>query len=67
MTWQEKILAGMELISQGCEENESAKACKTCPFTDFCDDICDGKYADDWRCISELFYDIVNDYKRVKE
>ena len=39
MNWKEKVLAGMELIAQGCEENGEWGLCNQCPFTDYCDSI----------------------------
>ena len=39
--WIEKIELGMELIRQGCSENQEWGACEKCPFTDYCDAIFD--------------------------
>lgn len=37
MTWDEKIIKGMQLIHEGCEETED---CKDCPFEEVCDASC---------------------------
>lgn len=39
--WQEKISKGMELIVEGCQENESWHNCGKCPFTEMCNCIID--------------------------
>ena len=40
MNWKDKIIAGMELISQGCKENHRWNNCiPNCPFTAYCDVI----------------------------
>lgn len=39
MTWKQKIVAGMQLISSGCKQNTSRNECDNCPFDDFCDNI----------------------------
>ena len=42
MDWENKILAGMELIKEGCEENELWSSCFTCPFDDYCNMLLHG-------------------------
>lgn len=42
MGWENKILAGMKLIKEGCEENEQWASCSTCPFDDYCNLIIEG-------------------------
>lgn len=37
MTWDEKIIKGMQLIQEGCEEVED---CENCPFEEMCDASC---------------------------
>lgn len=37
MTWDEKIIKGMQLIQEGCEETNS---CGDCPFEKVCDASC---------------------------
>lgn len=34
--WTDKILAGMNLIKEGCKENSSWTDCEKCPFETFC-------------------------------
>ena len=36
MIWKQKIIAGMELIKQGCEENAKWADCYGCPFAEIC-------------------------------
>lgn len=32
MNWREKIIIGMKLIREGCEEAEDYSYCQNCPF-----------------------------------
>ena len=36
MTWKDKVIAGMELIYQGCKENPDWRLCQSCPFDEYC-------------------------------
>lgn len=36
MNWKQKIIAGMELIKQGCKENGEWADCYHCPFAEIC-------------------------------
>lgn len=36
MSWTEKIKQGMELIKEGCVENEEWTNCNDCPFDAYC-------------------------------
>ena len=36
MDWVEKIRIGMELIREGCVENQIPSLCKICPFYEHC-------------------------------
>ena len=56
MNWKEKVLAGMELIAQGCEENGEWGLCNQCPFTDYCDSIWRDNNANTPKTFSERFY-----------
>jgi len=46
MNWTEKIIAGMELIRQGCEDGGDGafKDCKNCPFDEYCTVLCSEYY-----------------------
>ena len=52
MNWREKIIAGMELISNGCADNPEWNLCEECPFTGFCDTL---YYANGGATPTELF------------
>ena len=43
MTWDDKILAGMKMIMEGCSENPLWAECRGCPF----DTLCTSIYKDD--------------------
>lgn len=43
MTWDDKILAGMKMIMEGCSENPLWTNCRECPF----DTLCTSIYKDD--------------------
>ena len=37
MTWDEKIIKGMQLIQEGCEETGDYEDCSDCPFKEICE------------------------------
>ena len=39
MNWEKMIRMGMDLIAEGCKQNEEWTNCKNCPFTEICDII----------------------------
>lgn len=39
MNWKEKIHKGMELIAEGCYNNNSLNDCRQCPMDLYCDAI----------------------------
>ena len=36
MNWKEKIKKGLELIKEGCTNQNNWKECYECPFNDYC-------------------------------
>lgn len=42
--WLKKIKTGMNLISEGCNENKHFANCRYCPFEVFCDVIAESGY-----------------------
>ena len=42
MSWDDKILEGMQLIREGCRENKEWSNCSKCPFDECCDKIMKG-------------------------
>ena len=36
MDWKEKIKKGLELIKEGCTNQDNWKECYKCPFNDYC-------------------------------
>ena len=37
MDWKKMIRMGMNLIAEGCKQNEEWSKCQNCPFTEICD------------------------------
>ena len=37
MDWKEKIMSGMKIIIEGCDEEGLWFGCKNCPFGSICD------------------------------
>ena len=52
ITWTEKIKKGMELIKQGCSENQEWGTCEKCPFTNYC-----GVIFDEYNMFPDYFFE----------
>lgn len=63
MNWREKVIAGMQLIAQGCAENPTWTACRFCPFDEYCDLINNDK--ENWDTTGEIFEKEVEYYLTV--
>ena len=40
MNWLDKIKAGMNLIADGCREQNTLSGCRNCPLDKFCATLC---------------------------